>query len=169
MISVIVAAAANDVIGEGSRLPWRLPADLRHFKKTTMGKPVLMGRTTYESIGRPLPGRFNIVLTTDRGFAASGCTVVHSIEEALQAAAGHEELMVIGGASIYRQFLPMADRLYLTRVHHEFAGDTRFPEMDHTRWRELSREDHGADERNPYPYSFLVYERADREPTAAEP
>lgn len=163
MISVIVAAAANDVIGEGNRLPWHLPADLRHFKKITMGWPVLMGRATYQSIGRPLPGRLNIVLTADRGFAAPGCTVVHSIDEALQAAAGREELMVIGGASIYRQLLPLADRLYLTRVHHEFAGDTRFPETDFSRWRELSREDHDADERNPYPYSFLVYERADRE------
>ena len=127
-ISIIVAMADKRVIGHDNRLPWHLPADLKHFKATTMGKPIIMGRKTWESIGRPLPGRTNIVVTRDPRYTADGCVVVHSIDAALQACSGNEEVMVIGGAEFYRQVLPEASTLYLTLVHDEFEGDALFPE-----------------------------------------
>ena len=158
-ISVIAALAENRVIGRDQRLPWRLPADLRHFRSLTLGKPVVMGRKTFESLGRPLPERLNIVLTSRRDLAAKGCILTHSIEEALAAAGSAPELMVIGGSELYSQFLPLADRMYLTLVHGWFEGDALFPEYDTGDWLERSREDHPSDDRHSCPYSFLVLER----------
>lgn len=158
-IALIAALANNRVIGRENRLPWRLSADLRHFKSLTMGKPVIMGRNTYESIGKPLPGRSNIVLTRDAQYRAPGCRVVHSLEQALEAAAGHAEVMVIGGAELYRQTIDAAQRLYLTRVKADVQGDAVFPEIDPRQWRELQRESHRGDDNNEYDYDFLILER----------
>ena len=158
-ISVIVAMADNGVIGNQNRLPWHLPADLKHFKATTMGKPIIMGRKTWESIGRPLPGRTNIVVTRDPDYVADGCVVVHGIDAALAAAADADEVMVIGGAEFYRQVLPRASTLYLTLVHDSFEGDAFFPELDGREWRELTREDFEPDADNPHAYSFVELER----------
>lgn len=160
ILSFVVAMARNGVIGRDNQLPWRLPADLRHFKAITMDKPVVMGRKTFDSIGRPLPGRANIVVTRDPAYRAEGCRVVHSIEAALAAAGDAAEVMIIGGADFYRQLLPRADRIYLTFIDAEFEGDTWFPELDPARWQERSREDHAPDEQNPYPYSFILLESA---------
>ena len=159
-IALIVAMAENRVIGRNNQLPWRIPADLRHFKALTLGKPVIMGRKTYESIGRPLPGRDNIVVTADSGYQAEGCQVVHSVEQALEAAGSCEEAMIIGGANLYRQTLENADRLYLTLVKAEPEGDTWFPEIELQQWREIERQAHTADENNEYDYDFVVLERA---------
>jgi dihydrofolate reductase len=158
-ISLIVAMDSNGVIGSDNGLPWHLPADLQHFKKTTMGKPILMGRKTWESIGRPLPGRTNIVITRDSGYQAAGCVVVNSIDAALQAAGEQDEVMVIGGAEFYRQVLPQADTLYLTRIHEAFSGDTFFPELNEADWREVERSDQVANEKNPHDYSFIRLDR----------
>lgn len=158
-ISVIVAMAANRVIGHENRLPWHLPADLKHFKATTLGKPVVMGRRTWESIGRPLPGRTNIVITRDTAYTAEGCVVVHSLDEGIRAAGEAAEVMIIGGAGLYRQALPLADTLYLTLIHGEFAGDTHFPEWRQDAWRETGRVDHEPDENNSHAYSFITLER----------
>lgn len=161
-VSLIVAMARGRVIGQGGGLPWHLPADLRHFKSVTMGKPIIMGRATHESIGRALPGRRNIVLTRQAGFAAEGCTVVHTPESALEAAAedGADEAMIIGGAAVYEVFLPLAARLYLTEIDADLEGDTHFPVIDFDEWREASREVRPADASNPYPHAFLRFERA---------
>ena len=158
-LSLIVAMDANHVIGHDNRLPWHLPADLKHFKATTLGKPILMGRKTWESIGRPLPGRTNIVITRNADYAADGCVVVHSLGEALRAAGGAREVMVIGGAELYRQVLPQADTIYLTLVHGEFEGHTRFPDWQLDEWREIERIDHEPDDKNPHAYSFITLER----------
>lgn len=160
-VSLIAAVAENGVIGRDNTLPWRLPADLRHFRRLTLGHPVLLGRRNYESIGRPLPGRTNIVLTRRRGYTAPGCTVVHSLADALAAAAGTDELFVAGGAEIYAQALERAQRFYLTRVHAEVPGDTRFPEVDWSRWRETARERHEPDAEHAYSYSFITLERTE--------
>jgi dihydrofolate reductase len=159
-ISLIVAMAENRVIGRGNQLPWRIPADLKHFKALTMGKPIIMGRKTYESIGRPLPGRDNIVITGDTSYRAEGCQVVHTLEEALRSAGGAEEAMIIGGATLYRQTLKDADRLYLTLVKAQPEGDTWFPKIEPQEWREIRREVHTADESNEYDYDFVVLDRA---------
>lgn len=159
IVSIIVAMSENRVIGVDNELPWRLPADLQHFKATTMAKPVLMGRKTFESIGRALPGRRNIVVSRTPGYAAAGCETVGSVQDALRRVEAEPEIMVIGGASFYEQLLPQAHRVYLTLVHANIDGDARFPEMDLAQWREVSRTDHQADDRNPIAYSFLVYER----------
>jgi len=157
--SIIVAMDSNGVIGKDNELPWHLPADLQHFKKTTMGKPILMGRKTWESIGRPLPGRTNIVITRDSDYQADGCVVVNSIDAAIAAAGEQDEVMVIGGAEFYRQVLPRADTLYLTRIHASFDGDTVFPGLNAADWREVERSDQSADEKNPHDYSFIRLER----------
>lgn len=149
----------NRLIGRGNALPWRLPADLKHFKAVTLGKPVLMGRKTYESIGRPLPGRHNIVVSRNADFSAPGCTVVSSTDAALQAAGDAPEIMIIGGAQLYVELLPRVQRVYLTRIDAAFDGDAWFPMLDSHAWREVERSDHGADEANPFGYSFLVLER----------
>ena len=158
-LSLIAAMDRNRLIGSANGLPWQLPADLAFFKRTTLGKPVIMGRRTFESIGKPLPGRQNIVVTRDTAFAADGCVVVGSVEQAIESCAAAQEIMLIGGASLYRQTLEQADCLYLTRIDHAFDGDTWFPEFDESRWRIEWREDFEADSRNPYGYSFVKYVR----------
>ena len=158
-VSIIVAMDKNRVIGKGNDLPWRLSADLKHFKAITMSKPLIMGRKTHESIGRPLPGRENIVLTHAKEFEAEGCTVVHSLEEAFRAAGDVDEVMIMGGSGIYDQSLARAGRLYLTEVHADVSGDVYFPEVDKGNWLEIEREDHPADEKNDFGYSFVVMER----------
>lgn len=155
----VLALADNGVIGRDNALPWRLPDDLKRFKAITLGKPILMGRKTFESLGRPLPGRDNIVLTRDRGWSAAGCRVVRSLEEALEAAAGAAELMVIGGAEIYRLAWPRLDRIELTEVHGAVEGDTRLDGFDPTAWRETARELHPADGRHALAFSFVTLER----------
>ena len=164
-LSLIVACAENGVIGRNNALPWHLPEDLRYFKRITMGKPSVMGRKTWESIGRPLPGRTNIVISRNPGFLAEGARVVPTLDAALELAEsialidGTEELMVIGGAQIYAEALPRAGRLYLTEVHAPVEGDAYLPRIDWVQWRESYRERHEATAPNPYDYSFVVYER----------
>ena len=162
MISIIVAASANNVIGAQGDLPWRLSDDLKRFKTVTMGKPIVMGRKTWESIGRALPGRRNIVITRQQDFAAEGCDVVQSTDEAIVAAGDVDEIMVIGGSEVYALFLPVAHRLYLTRVHADVNGDAFFPVVDEDEWQLVSDEAHAADSRNEFDFSFRIYERKDR-------
>ena len=159
MISIIVAASMNNVIGTQGDLPWRLSDDLKRFKAITIGKPIVMGRKTWESIGRPLPGRQNIVVTRQDGYVAAGCDVVASLDDALVAAADVDEVVVIGGSQIYELALPIAKRLYLTRVHADVEGDAYFPELDEASWLLVSDEACEADDRNELPSSFQVYER----------
>jgi dihydrofolate reductase len=159
LVSLIVAMAKNGVIGCDNRLPWRLPADLAHFKRITMGKPMVMGRKTWESLPGLLPGRRHIVVTRDKNYQAEGCTLVHSLEQALEVAGEVPEVMVVGGGTVYKEMLPRADRLYLTLVNVEVEGDARFPEIDYADWRELRRETHSADARNAYTCTFLELER----------
>lgn len=161
-ISIIVALAENRVIGIENRLPWHLPGDMKWFRRHTLGKPILMGRKTFESLGRPLPERHNIVITGDATYQAPGATVVHSIAEAMHAAGNVPEVMIIGGESFYRQMLPQADRLILTLVHAAVDGDAWFPAFDWDEWREVERGDHPADDSNPYAFSFLILERRGR-------
>jgi dihydrofolate reductase len=157
---LVVAVAENDVIGRGNRLPWHLPADLRHFKGLTMGHHILMGRKTYESIGKALPGRTNWVLSRSPDFAAADCNIVRSLDEA-QAAVGDSPLMVIGGAEVYRLSLPFARRIHLTLVHTQVKdGDTFFADWRNPIWVELDRERHEADDKNDYAYSFITLERS---------
>jgi dihydrofolate reductase len=158
VIELVVAASENDVIGRGNKLPWHLPADLKHFKSLTVGKPILMGRKTYESIGKALPQRVNIIMSRASTFTASDCQVVGSVQEAC-AVAG-DLLMVIGGAEIYRQCLPLASRIHLTLVHTCIEdGDTFFPDWRLAPWRETTRQRFESDEKNAYAYSFLTLER----------
>ena len=159
IVSLIAAMDRNRLIGNRNRLPWHLPADLAHFKQVTMGKPVIMGRKTYESIGKPLPGRTNIVITRSADFQAEGVQIAHSLKQALEYAAGEDEVMVIGGSSIYELALPEADRLYITYVDHSYQGDAWFPDFDLEPWRVVSSEAHAADERNSTDYRFVTYER----------
>ncbi|WP_417226969.1 type 3 dihydrofolate reductase [Amphritea sp.] len=164
-LAIIVAQAENRVIGINNNLPWHLPEDLRYFKRVTMGKPIIMGRKTFESIGRPLPGRTNIVVSRDTTYQPENVKVVHSLEAAKALAEsicmvnGCDEAMVIGGAQIYEQALPLADRLYLTQVHAEVKGDAFFPVFHPGDWAEIGREDFLAAEHNPYDYSFIVLKR----------
>jgi dihydrofolate reductase len=163
IVSLVVAVAANGVIGRDNRMPWHLPEDLAYFKRLTLGHPVVMGRKTYESIlvtlGKPLPGRTNIVVTRQPGFSAPGCTVAASVDAALAAARDADEVFVIGGAEIYRLALQRADRVYLTRIDAAFAGDIRFPALDPAEWREASREDHPPAGERAFGFAFLRYER----------
>jgi len=147
------------VIGLEGDLPWHLSADLKRFKAMTMGKPLIMGRKTHDSIGRPLPGRKNIVLTQSQEFNAEGCAVVHSLEEAILTAGEVDEVMIMGGSGIYDQSLDRANRLYITEVHADVSGDVYFPEFDIGEWVEIEREDHSADDKNDFDYSFVVMER----------
>lgn len=156
ILSLIVAAARNGVIGAGGKLPWHLPADLRRFKQLTMGHPVVMGRRTFDSIGKPLPGRTNIVITRQEDYQACDATVAHTLEEALRMCENEQEAFVIGGASIYREALPRADRIYLTRIEKDFEGDTTLFNIDPVVWKETSREDHLAD---PLPHTFITFNR----------
>ena len=156
LISLIVAIGRNRVIGKDNSLPWKLPEDMKRFKELTTGKPVIMGRKTFESIGRPLPNRINIILTRDKNYKLEGCLVVHSAEKALKAAKGSDEVMVIGGEQIFKEFLPIANRMYLTFIDENFEGDTYFPKYNENEWKELNREEHRNDK---YKYVFIELER----------
>lgn len=163
--SLIVAVSENGIIGKDNDMPWKISSDLQYFKKVTMDKPVIMGRKTFESIGKPLPGRVNIVITRDTGFTAEGVITAHSVDMALDVAKSMaevkklKEVMVIGGAQIYALCLPEADRLYLTRIHAEIDGDTSFADLNPKEWIEYSREDHIAGEKDSHDYSFIVLDR----------
>lgn len=167
MISLIVAASSNNVIGIQGELPWRLSSDLKRFKALTMGKPIVMGRITHESIGRALPGRQNIVITRQTDYDADECDVVQSIDAAIAAAGVAEEIMVIGGGHIYEQFLPHADRIYLTRVQAEIDGDAFLPDFAAAEWREVTNEQHAADASNDYDYVFMTLERREEDSKTA--
>lgn len=161
MLAIVVAAAENNVIGKDNDLIWHLPADLKHFKSLTMGHPMIMGRKTFEAIGKPLPGRTSIIITTQKNYQAEGCVVVHSLEEAI--AKGREldaeQVSIIGGANVYKQALPLADILYVTRVHASFEGDAYFPELPDDAWQVVEQEHHEPDEKNKYSYTFLTLKR----------
>ena len=159
MISIIVAQAENRAIGRNNQLLWHLPDDLRWFKKNTIGKPIIMGRKTYESIGKPLPDRQNIVVTRNADFQAPGCIVVASLEAALQTPKNDAEIMVIGGAEIYALALPYTKRLYLTQVQASFEADAYFPEVDWQSWREIFKEEHPVDFKNTLGHTFKILER----------
>lgn len=152
--------AENRVIGRGNALPWRLPADLAHFKRLTVGKPIVMGRRTWESLPGLLPHRTHVVITRNRDYRAAGASVVHGIDEALLLAGDVAEVMVIGGENLYRQTLPLVNRLHLTLVHEIVEGDAHFPAFASADWREVSREAHEADAHNPYRFTFLTLDRA---------
>ena len=155
IISLIAAMDQNRLIGKGNCLPWRLPADMRHFRKLTLGKPVVMGRRTFESIGKPLAKRTNIVLTRDPHFSVGGCIVARSFDEALREADGCEEVMIIGGYSVYKQFLDCAERFYLTQIHECFEGDVYFPAFELSDWCEVKRTGHEPNSDNPHSYDFV--------------
>lgn len=149
------------VIGYHNQLPWQMPADLAHFKKITLHHPVVMGRKTYQSIGHALPQRTNIIITRDEKFKAEGCLVFHALPQAIQflQQQAHQEIFIIGGAEIFAQALPLADRLYVTFIHADIVGDCYFPQWDKTNWREIERYDHAPDAKNPYAYSFVTLQR----------
>ncbi len=158
-VSLIVAASANNVIGVRGELPWRLPVDLKRFKQVTTGKPIVMGRLTWDSIGRPLPNRQNIVISRNPDFTAAGCDIVASPGEAVEMAGDVDEVMIIGGSQLYREFLPRAQRIYLTRVAVDIEGDACFPELDDSEWHETSRESHAADEEHAYSFDIIQLDR----------
>jgi dihydrofolate reductase len=160
VVSIIVAMAKNRVIGDGNRIPWHLPDELKLFKTVTMGHHIIMGRRTWESIGRLLPGRTTVIVTRSRGYAVPGAVVAHTLEEALAACGDDDEVFVIGGGELYRAALPLADRLHLTTVDAEPAGDTLMPEFDLAQWRAVSSTAHAADERHAHAYVHTEYERA---------
>lgn len=156
-LTLVVAYADNRVIGRDNALPWKLPGDLAHFKRTTLGRPIIMGRNTWESLGRPLPGRTNIVITRNPDYAATGAVVVPTVEAALAACPADQEAFVIGGAQIFALTLPQADRIIATEVHADVEGDTFFPDLQAGQWREATRAT--QPEENGYTYDFVVYER----------
>ena len=156
IISLIAAVGKNNVIGVDNKLPWKLSADLKRFRQITSGKPVIMGRKTFESIGKPLPNRINIIITRDKTYKADGCAIVNSAEEALKATEGNEEIMIIGGEQVFREFLPKSNKMYLTIIDKNFEGDVYFPEYDKNEWKELSREEHEDDGLK---YAFVNLER----------
>lgn len=159
MLNIIVAVAHNNVIGHSGKMPWHLPAELAYFKRITMGAPVIMGRKTFDSIGRPLPGRRNIVVTRNVGWQQSGVDVVHSLADAI-ALCGAADAFVIGGAALYAEALPTVDRIYLTEIHADVPGDTHFPVLLANHWREVSRERRLKDDKNAYDLDFVVFTRA---------
>ena len=163
MLSIIAAVSKNRVIGLDNNLPWHLPNDFKFFKATTLGKPCLMARKTFDSLGGVLKGRINIVLTTQQDFVADGAIVVHSIEQGIEVAKAHigetNEIMVLGGATLYKQILPLVDRLYLTEIDAEFEGDTFFPKFDRSLFCETSRRPQEVDNRHAHPFSFVIYDR----------
>jgi len=158
-LSIVVALDDNRLIGKDNRLPWYLPADLAFFKKITTGNSILMGRKTYDSIGRPLPNRRNIVITRNSEISIKGCEIVNSIEKALSITKDEEEVMVIGGANLFEQLLPVVSRLYITHIEGEFEGGTYFPDYDESEWLVVSRESHQPDEKNKYAYQFSIMDR----------
>jgi dihydrofolate reductase len=160
LISMIAAMDENRLIGNGPDIPWQMPVDRRHFRDMTLGKPVVIGRKTFETLKRPLGKRHNIILTRNTTYKVpKGCSVAHSVADVLELCKETEELMICGGAPIYQIFLPHANRLYLTQIHATFEGDVYFPEFDITAWEEVKRIDGEPDEKNPYPHSFLFLER----------
>lgn len=163
MISIISALAKNRAIGKKNALPWYLPADLKHFKELTTGKVIVMGLNTFKSVGeRPLPNRKNVVLTDDKNYQApEGVVLAHSIEEVLEITKNDPEVMISGGAMVYKQFLPLAERLYLTFIDHDFDGDIFFPEFNKAEWKEVSRENHEPEGKNLYNYSFVILEKSE--------
>lgn len=158
MISIIAAVADNNVIGGNNKLLWHLPADLKRFKQLTLGHPVIMGRKTFESIGKPLPGRENVVITRNPDFKAEGITIVRSLDEVLKKFSG-QDVFIIGGAEIYAQSMSLADKIFLTRIYQLFEGDSFFPAIDERIWKVKREEMHEPDEKNPYRYAFIDYER----------
>ena len=158
-LSLIAAVSRNNVIGKNNKMPWHLPADLQFFKTTTLGKPIIMGRKTWESLGRILPGRRHIVVTRNKDYTAEGVEIIHSTDAALKQASNVDEAVIIGGAHLYEEMLPLTDRLYLTEIDAEFEGDTFFPEWNKEEWEVVSSETHPADEKNSFPYRFVVYDR----------
>lgn len=162
LVTLIVAAADNGVIGRANALPWHLPDDLKRFKQLTLGKPIVMGRKTFESIGKPLPGRQNIVMTRDTNYRRDGVTVVHGVDESLRATGDAPEIMVIGGAELFQKFLPVAGRVHLTRVHGDIEGDVRWPELDPRQWRLVDCQPHDADERHAWRMTFEVWEKIEK-------
>jgi dihydrofolate reductase len=159
MISIIAAMAKNRVIGRDNEMPWHLPADLAHFKQLTWGKPIVMGRKTFESIGRPLPGRENFVISSNQHFKPEGCVVLSSIDEALKQLALEPEVMIIGGSTLYTQCIERADKMYLTRILRTIKGDTYFPEFSEDEWTQVDIDAHQRDEKNPYDYEFVTLVR----------
>lgn len=157
-VTIVVAIAENYAIGKNNQLLWHMPADLKHFKNITTGHTVIMGRKTYDSVGKPLPNRRNIIVTR-QDIKIEGCEVVKSIEDALALCANEDEVFIVGGAEIYKLAMSKTDRIYLTIIHHSFDADTLFPEIDYMEWKETAREDHRPDERNKFPYSFITLER----------
>jgi len=158
-LSIVVAMDENRLIGKGNGLPWHLPADLAYFKKITTDNSILMGRNTYDSIGKPLPNRRNIVITRNSEISIKGCEVVNSIEKALSITKDEEEVMIIGGANLFEQLLPDVSRLYITHIEGEFKGETYFPHYDENDWLEVSCETHQPDEKNKYAYQFVILKR----------
>jgi dihydrofolate reductase len=158
IVTIVVAISENNAIGKNNQLLWYLPADLKHFKNITTGHTVIMGRKTYDSVGKPLPNRRNIIITR-QNITIEGCEIVKSIEDALVLSAGEEEVFIVGGAEIYKQSIHLTDRIYLTIVHQKFDADSFFPEINYAEWRETEREDHQADEKNKLPYSFITLDR----------
>lgn len=159
MISFVVAYDRNRAIGKDNKIPWRLPDDMKHVRELTIGKPLIMGRRTWESIGRPLPQRTSIVLTRDRGFTCDGCLIARTPDEAMKLAGAAPEIIVFGGARVFEDFLPRADRIYLTEVDADVGGDTFFPPLDPSDWEVVEAVEHPADERHPYDFSFLTLDR----------
>jgi dihydrofolate reductase len=168
-VSLIVAMSENRVIGRAGGLPWHLPDDLKHFKRLTLERTVIMGRKTFESIGRPLPQRRNVVITRNRGWSAEGVEVAHSLPEALARTAWGDEIFVIGGEQVYRDALPLADRIYLTLVHAAVEGDAYFPRFDQSQWRVTQSINHLADDRHAHAFTFLLYERQGAGPEQTAP
>lgn len=160
MINIVVAKASNNVIGAKNDLIWHLPNDLKHFKNLTSGHPIIMGRKTYESLGKPLPNRTNIVITRDSNWTTDGIVKENSLEKAIDSALKiDEDIYIIGGGNIYKQAMEFTDILYITEVHHEFDGDTYFPEIDTDDWEEIERENFKKDEKHPFAYSFVTYKK----------
>ena len=164
-LALVVAQSENRVIGRNNNLPWHLPEDLKYFKSVTMGKAIIMGRKTFESIGRPLPGRTNIVVTRNQEYRFKGVDIVHDLQEAIDKVKslslinGWDEAMIIGGSQLYEQALPLADRLYLTQVHHQVDGDAYFPAINEQDWEKVDSKSFESDDANPYNYSFIVLNR----------
>ncbi len=158
-ISIIVALSENNVIGVNKSLPWHLSADLKRVKALTMGHHLIMGRKTFESIGKPLPGRTNVIVTRNKSFKPDGCMVVSSLNEALEKSEGDSEVFIFGGGEIFREALPIVNKIYMTRIHEHVDGDTRFPELNPSEWKETSHQDFEADEKNNFRYSFINLER----------
>lgn len=158
-ISIIVAMAGNRVIGANNTMPWRCPEDLKYFKSLTMGHHMIMGRKTFDSIGKPLPGRVSVIVTRNRDLKIDGCIMAHSLDEAIRACENDNEIFIVGGAELYSLALPIVNKLYITEIQQDIDGDTYFPEFDKTKWRETAREKHHQDVPQPLDYHFVTYQR----------